>query len=130
MKKISELQKTTILSVSIALIITLTACSNEDSSLNSTFPQIDNAKIPDVLEVTVGTLSDCYFSDGITDNPDYNSILTATFNDTKETDYNSLMEHYKSTSTGTDDNGSLLFDWGMLQVTTDNGSISINAFIK
>lgn len=130
MKHIRNLNKATILTVAIALIITLTACSNGDSSLNSTFPQIDHAKIPDVLEITVGRLGDCYFSDGITDNPDYNSVLTATFNDTTETDYAELMEHYKSASTGTDENGSLVFDWGVLQVTTDDGSISINALIK
>lgn len=78
----------------------------------------------------MGTLGNCSFSDGITDDPDYNSILTVTFNDTDEADYSTLMEHYKSTSTGTGENGSLLFDWGTLQVTTDNGSILINAFIK
>lgn len=70
MKKIKNHNKAIILSVAIALIITLTACSNGDSSPNSTFPNIDDAKIPDVLELTVGTLGDCYFSDGITDNPD------------------------------------------------------------
>lgn len=130
MKEIRNHKKTTILSVFIALIITLTACSNEESSLDSTFPKIDNAKIPDVLETVVGTLGDCYFSEGTTDNPDYNSILAVTYNDTTETDYTKLMDHYKSASIGTDENGSLLFDWGELKVTTDNGSISINAFIK
>lgn len=130
MKEIRNHKKTTILSVFIALIITLTACSNEESLLDSTFPKIDNAKIPDVLETVVGTLGDCYFSEGTTDNPDYNSILAVTYNDTTETDYTKLMDHYKSASIGTDENGSLLFDWGELKVTTDNGSISINAFIK
>lgn len=130
MKKIRNHKKATVLSVVIAIIMTLTACSNGESSLNSTFPQIDNAKIPDVLEIIVGTLGDCYFSENITDNPDYNSILAVTYNDTTESDYTKLMDHYKSTSTGTDENGSLLFDWGMLNITTDNGSISINAFIK
>lgn len=130
MREIGNHKKTTILGVFIALIITLTACSNEESSLNSTFPQIDNAKIPDVLKTVVGTLGDCYFSEGITDNPDYNSILAVTYHDTTETDYTKLMEHYKSASIGTDENGSLLFDWGVLKVTTDNGSILINAFIK
>lgn len=130
MKEIRNHKKTTILSVFIALIITLTACNNEESSLDSTFPKIDNAKIPDVLETVVGTLGDCYFSEGTTDNPDYNSILAVTYNDTTETDYTKLMDHYKSASIGTDENGSLLFDWGELKVTTDNGSISINAFIK
>lgn len=119
-----------ILSIFTALIITLTACSNGESSPNSPFPKVDNDKIPDVLETVVGTLGDCYFSAGITDNPDYNSILAVTYNDTTEADYTRLMEHYKSASIGTDENGSLLFDWGVLKVTTDNGSISINAFIK
>lgn len=130
MKKIRNHKMISALCVCIILITILTSCSNGDSSQSSTFPQIDNAKIPDVLEITVGTLGDCNFSDGITDNPDYNSILTATFNDTNEADYSTLMKHYKSTSSGTGENGSLLFDWGMLQVTTENGSISINAFIK
>lgn len=130
MKKIKNHNKATILSVAIALIITLTACSNGDSSPNSTFPNIDDAKIPDVLEITVGTLVDCYFSDEITDNSDYKTVFTATFNDTTETDYTELMEHYKSTSTGTGENGSLIFDWGTLQVTTDYDLISINALIK
>lgn len=130
MKKIRNYKKTTILSAAIALIMVFTACSNGDSSLNSTFPQIDNAKIPDVLETVVGTLGECYFSDGITDNPDYNSVLTVTYNDTTEADYTKLMNHYKSASIGTDDNGSLLFDWGALKVTADNGSILINAFIQ
>lgn len=130
MRKMMKHNKTIILGVAIALIMTFTACSSGDCSPNSTFPNIDDAKIPDVLEITVGTLGDCYFSDGITDSPDYNSVLTATFNGTTDTDYTKLMEHYKSASTGTDENGSLIFDWGVLQVTTGDGSISINALIK
>lgn len=122
--------KKTILSVTIALMIMLTACSNGNNVKSSTFPNIEEAKIPDVLEIAVGTLGECYFSDGITDNPDYTSVLTATFNDTTETDYTELMEHYKSASTGTDDNGSLIYDWGVLHVTTDDASISINALIR
>lgn len=130
MKKIKNHNKAIILSVAIALIITLTACSNGDSSPNSTFPNIDDAKIPDVLELTVGTLGDCYFSDGITDNPDYKSVLITSFNDTTENDYDTLMEHYQSTSTGTDENGFMVFDWGTLLVTTKDSSISITALIK
>ncbi|MCI9263837.1 MAG: hypothetical protein HFF06_04625 [Oscillospiraceae bacterium] len=130
MKKIRSQRMIPVLCAGIVLITALTSCGNGDSLQNSTFPQIDNAKIPDALEITVGTLGNCSFSDGITDDPDYNSILTVTFNDTDEADYSTLMEHYKSTSTGTGENGSLLFDWGTLQVTTDNGSILINAFIK
>lgn len=130
MKKIRNQNKATILSVAIALIITLTACSNGDSLSDSTFPNIDNAKIPDVLEFTVGTLGDCYFSDSITDNPDYTSVLITSFNDTAETDYDTLMEHYQSTSTGTDENGFMIYDWGTLLVTTKDTSISITALIK
>lgn len=129
-KKIVKHYNTTILSIAIALMMTLTACSSGDSSPNSTFRSIDDAKIPDVLETTVGTLGDCYFSDGITDNPDYKTVFVATFKDTTETDYTELMEHYKSTSTGTGENGSLIFDWGVLLVTNDDGSISITALIK
>lgn len=51
MKKIKNHNKAIILSVAIALIITLTACSNGDSSPNSTFPNIDDAKIPDVFRI-------------------------------------------------------------------------------
>lgn len=120
----------TILGVAIVLIIMLAACSNQASSKNSTFPNIDDAKIPDVLELTVGTLGDCYFSDGITDNPDYKSVLITSFNDTTETDYDTLMEHYQSTSMGTDENGFMIFDWGTLLVTTNDSSISITALIK
>ena len=130
MKKTRNYKNTTILSVFIALIVILTACSHGESSLNSTFPKIDNDKITDVLETVVGTLGDCYFSEGITDNPDYHSILVVTYNDTTEKDYTQLMDRYKAASTGIDENGSLLFDWGVLKVTTENDSISINAFIK
>ena len=53
-----------------------------------------------------------------------------TFEDTTDADYTALLEHYQTTSTGTDDNGSLLFDWGYLQMTSDNGTIQITAYIK
>lgn len=130
MKKIKNSTKSMVLGVAILLIMALTACSNGHRSSNSTFPNVDDAEIPNVLKITVGTLGDCYFSSGITDNPDYNSVLIATFNDTTEFDYTTLMEHYKSASTGTGENGSLLFDWGRLQVKNGDGSISINAFIR
>lgn len=97
---------------------------------NSTFPNIDDADIPDILEITVGTLGNTYFSSDIIDNPDYKSVLTITFKDTTEADYTTLMEYYQTASTGKDENGSLLFDWGSLQVTHDENSISINALIQ
>ena len=80
--------------------------------------------------MTVGTLGNTYYSSGIKDNKDYDSILTVTFEDTTDADYTALLEHYQTTSTGTDDNGSLLFDWGYLQMTSDNGTIQITAYIK
>lgn len=85
-------------------VISLTACTGAKEPLNSTFPGVDNADIPDILETTVGTLWNIYESAGITNNPDYKSVLTVTFEDTTEADYDTLMEHYKSTSTGTDEN--------------------------
>lgn len=129
MKKVIIPNKITILGVVLALMMTLTACSNGNILTDGTFSNYDDADIPDVLEITVGTLGNTYFSTGITD-ADYNSVLGVTFNDTTETDYATLMEHYQSTSTGTDENGFLLFDWGKLQVMTDDNSISITAFIK
>ena len=82
------------------------------------------------METTVGTLGNVYYSAGTNDNPDYKSVLTVTFEDTTEADYDTLMEHYKSTSTGTDENNALLFDWGVLQVSPNHDSITINALIK
>lgn len=115
----------------LALIMTLifVACGKEYVSSN-TFPNVENADIPDALEKAVGTLGNTCFTSGISDNEDYQSFLMATFNDTTEADYMELMEHYQSTSTGKDENGFLLFDWGWIQVVPDDGSISISAYIK
>ncbi len=124
------MKKTTFWGIIVTLTMTLMACSNGHDSQSSTFPNIDDANIPDVLELTVGTLGNCYFSSGISDNPDYDSVLCVTFDGTTETDHTTLMEHYQSSSTGTDENGSMLFDWGILQVAAYDDSISINAFIK
>lgn len=127
-----KLTKSFICALIFALIMTLTfvACSSGSNPSSNVFPNIDNADIPDILEKTVGTLGNTYFTSGISDNKDYQSFLAVTFENTTEADYTTLMEHYQSASTGTDDDGSLLFDWGWLQVTPDNGSITINAHIK
>jgi len=124
--------KTTIFTLLLALImmLTLAACGGGSNKSSSTFPNIDNADIPDILEKTVGTLGNTYFTSGISDDKDYQAFLAVTFENTTDADYTTLMEHYQSASTGTDENGSLLFDWGWLQVTPDNGSITINAHIK
>lgn len=125
--------KTTGLALILALVITstLASCGIGNSTINSTFPNIDNADIPDILEKTVGTLGDTYFTSfKKSDNKDYSSFLAVTFKDTTEADYAILKEHYQSTSTETDENGFLLFDWGRLQVTRDDDSITINAYIK
>lgn len=111
-------------------VISLTACTGTKEPLNSTFSGVDDADIPDILETTVGTLGNVYYSDCITNNPDYKSVLTVTFENTTEADYDTLMEHYKSTLTGTDENNALLFDWVVLQVSSNNDSITINALIK
>lgn len=124
--------KTTIFTLFLALImmLTLASCGSGSNKSGRTFPNIDNANIPDILEKTVGTLGNTYFTSGVPDNKDYQSFLNVTFENTTEADYTVLMEHYQSAATGTDENGSLLFDWGWLQVTPDNGSITINAYIK
>ena len=111
-------------------ILSFTACNAGNEKTDGIFPGVDDADIPDVLEMTVGTLGNTYYSSGIKDNKDYDSILTVTFEDTTDADYTALLEHYQTTSTGTDDNGSLLFDWGYLQMTSDNGTIQITAYIK
>ena len=111
-------------------ILSFTACNAGNEKTDGTFPGVDDADIPNVLEMTVGTLGNTYYSSGIKDNKDYDSILTVTFEDTTDADYTALLEHYQTTSTGTDDNGSLLFDWGYLQMTSDNGTIQITAYIK
>ena len=125
-----KFMKTILTMLLLITAISLTACSGTKDTVNSTFPGVDNADIPDILETTVGTLGNVYYSAGITDNPDYKSVLTVTFEDTTEADYDTLMEHYKSVSTGTDENNALLYDWGVLQVSLNNDSITINALIK
>ena len=125
-----KIMKTIFTMLLLITTISLTACSSSKDTLNSTFPGVDDADVPDILETTVGTLGNVYYSDGITNNPDYKSVLTVTFEDTTEADYDTLMEHYKSVSTGTDEDNALLFDWGVLQVSTNNDSITINALIK
>lgn len=130
MKKMISANKSSVLGIFLVLVMFLSACTGKNNSENSTFPNIDDASIPDVLEITVGTLGNTYFSSGITDNSDYKSVLSVTFEDTTEADYTTLMEHYQTTSTGKDKDGSLLFDWGKLQVTTDDDSIFVSAYIK
>lgn len=129
-KKMISPKKLSVFGITIVLTIILSSCTGKNSSANNTFPNIDDANIPDVLEVTVGTLGNIYFSSGITDHPDYKSVLSVTFKDTIEADYTALMEHYQSTSTGKDKDGSLLFDWGRLQVTADDNTIFCTAYIK
>lgn len=125
-----KIMKTILTMLLLITAISLAACSDAKDTLNSTFSGVDDADIPDILETTVGTLGDVYYSAGITDNPDYKSILIVTFEDTTEADYDTLMEHYKSVSTGTDENNALLYDWGVLQVSSNHDSITINALIK
>lgn len=114
----------------LVMVFTFAACGGKSKVSGSTFPNINNADIPDILEKTVGTLGNTYFSSGINDDKDYQSVLTVTFEHTTAADYTALMEHYQSASTGTDENGFLLFDWGQLQVTSNDDSISVSAYIK
>lgn len=127
-----KFMKTTIFMAFFVLFIpfTLTACSGGNSTSSSTFPNITDEEIPDILEKTVGTVGNVSFTSGISDNKDYTSVLSVVFNDTTESDYTALMKHYQSESTGTDESGFLLFDWGRLSVTADDSSICINALIK
>lgn len=122
--------KTTIFSLLTLLItFTVTACGN--GKPDSTFPNIDDADIPDVLETRVGTECSTYYTTfGATDDKDYKSVLVITYKNTTDDDYTSLLSHYQSDSSGTDENGSLLFDWGRLQVTSENDSITVTAYIK
>ena len=125
-----KIMKTILIMLLIITAISLTACTSAKNKSNSPFPGVDDADIPDILETTVGNLGNVYYSAGITNAPDYKSVLTVTFEDTTEADYDTLMEHYKSESMGTDENNALLFEWGMLQVSSNNNSITINALIK
>lgn len=128
MKLGKKLTSVLILAVVVALLFT--ACGNYSGTPNRIFRNIDNASIPDVLLTTVGTQGNVYFTSGISDQKDYQSFFTVTFEDTTEADYITLMEHYQSTSIGTDENDVLLFDWGWLQTTLADGSITINAYIQ
>ncbi|NWL86694.1 MULTISPECIES: hypothetical protein [unclassified Paenibacillus] len=127
-----RLTKSSLICLALALMMSFTfvACSSERNITSNTFSSIDNADIPDILEQTVGTLGNTYFTSGITDNKEYQSYFRVIFENTTEDDYATLMTHYQSDSSGTDENGSLLFEWGWLQVTPEDGSITINAYIK
>lgn len=67
-------------------ILNLAACSGENDKTSSTFPCVEDAEIPDILEITVGTLGNTYYSSGIKDNKDYKSILSVTFENTTDAD--------------------------------------------
>lgn len=127
-----RLTKSSLICLALALMMSFTfvACSSERNITSNTFSSIDNADIPDISEQTVGTLGNTYFTSGITDNKEYQSYFRVIFENTTEDDYATLMTHYQSDSSGTDENGSLLFEWGWLQVTPEDGSITINAYIK
>lgn len=102
------------------LVFTLAACAE------------DTLDVPGVLQKTVGTVENTYTTTDIADGEGYQSMLTKTFTGTTESDYTGLMEHYQSASTGTDEDGSLLYDWGWLDVTADSdySTITINAYFK
>ncbi|MDR2933139.1 MAG: hypothetical protein LBV27_08540 [Oscillospiraceae bacterium] len=117
--------------LSLIIVFIFAACAGQNDATDNVFPNIDNVAIPDVLEKTVGTVGDTYFTAfGKSDNPDYQSYLSVTFKDTTEADYTTLTEHYQSASTGTAEDGALLFDWGWLYVNTDQSAITVNAYIK
>lgn len=122
-----KLYKTFLSLLALTMLLSLAACGSKSKS---TFPNIDDDSIPDVLKMTVGSESNVYLSSGITDNPDYKSVLIITFKGTTKADYTSLMEHYSATSTGKDEDGFLQYDWGRLHVKTDGSLITINALIK
>ena len=127
-----KLMNRTILTFMFTIIIPfiLVSCSGNNTA-NCTFPNIDNANIPDILEKVVGTLGDTYFTSfAKSDNQDYQSYLRVTFKDITEADYTALMQHYQADSTGTNADGAMLFDWGWLSADTDENSININAYIK
>lgn len=112
------------------IIFNLIACSGGTNKTDRTFPCVDDEDIPDVLEMTVGTLGDTNYISGIKDNKDYKAVLIVTFEDTSDADYTALLEHYQTASVGMDDNGSFMFDWGYLQMDSDNGTIHISAYMK
>ena len=118
-----NITRTTILTLALALITTLILAACND---------IDKADIPEILNKTVGTPANTSFISDISDNKEYRAHFSATFEDTTEDDYAMLMAHYQSASTGTGENGSLLFDWGWLDIASapDNSRITVYAYIK
>ena len=98
-------------------MLVLTACAGPGGQADGTFPNIDDGELPDVLEITVGTLGDVYFSSGLTDQEPYGSIFKVTYQETTEEDYARLLSHYEQAATGTDEEGYLTFDWGRLLLT-------------
>lgn len=122
-------QSVGILAILLIMALTFAACGSGRTK-SSTFPNINDADVPDILEMSVGTLGNTYYISDIKDNTDYTSLLSVNFEKTTEADYAELMKHYKSNFIGMDQDGSLLFDWGRLQVMRNNDTISINAFIK
>ena len=128
-----KLRKITMLACVLLFMIplSLTAGDGRANTSSSVYPNIDDADIPDILEKTVGTVGNTYFTSfGKSDNKDYRSYLAVTFENTTEDDYDELMEHYQSASTGTDEEGFLLFDWGRLHVNAEDDSILLNAYMK
>lgn len=108
------------------MALNLTACHISAS----TFPNIRDEVLPDILKKTTGTPVNTSYTSGITDNPDYQAVFTVTFEDTTDDDYHELMNHYLSASSDTDEYGYLLYDWGRLLVTKNDGSITVNALIE
>lgn len=114
----------------IVMTLTFTACKGNDY-MSDTFSNIKKDEIPDILEKSVGTIGDTYFTKGTSsEENDYDAYFSVVFKDTNESDYNELIAHYQTTSIGTDEENMLLFDWGRLKVLSDNHSISVEAYIK
>ena len=56
----------------IMIPLSLTACGGRANTSSSVYPNIDDADIPDILEKTVGTVGNTYFTSfGKSDNKDY-----------------------------------------------------------
>ncbi|WP_095174944.1 MULTISPECIES: hypothetical protein [Blautia] len=114
----------------IVMALSFTACQGNDT-MSDTFPNIKKDEIPDILEKSVGTIGNAFYTKGTSsEENDYDAYFSVIFNDTNEGDYNELIAHYKSTSTGTDEENMLLYDWGRLKVLSENESISVEAYIK
>lgn len=113
----------------LILVLALAGC-NRNKDTAGTFPNISDDDLPAVLLKTVGTVGSTSYSSF--DKPSaqgYRAVLTVTFDDTTQDDYTTLLTHYEADATGTDQDGYLLFDWGRLQVTPDDGAITITALI-